>query len=254
MISKNKLKFIQSLSRKKIRDQHQVFIAEGQKMVDDLLNSDLVPTLIIATSQWLSEHSVKTNQAEIVETTLSEIKKISLLKSPPEVLVVFKQPEWSFQLKELQNELTLFLDEIQDPGNLGTIIRLSDWFGIKHLICSVGCADVFNPKTIQSTMGAISRVKVSYVDTVEFLKDYQQLNLPIYGTYLDGDNIYQTSLENKGLIIMGNEGKGIGIDAAAYVSNKLFIPPFPQDIPTSESLNVSIATAVVCAEFRRRTN
>ena len=145
------------------------------------------------------------------------------------------------------------LDDVQDPGNLGTIIRIADWFGIEHIFCSSGTADVYNPKTIQATMGAIARVKLHYCNLPDFLKSASQKNTPIFGTFLDGENIYTQELPANGIIIMGNEGNGISKQIAEMVTHRILIPNYPQGCETSESLNVAVATAIVCAEFRRRT-
>ncbi len=253
MLSKNKQKFILSLNRKKIREQNGVFVAEGHKLVVDLLNTSCTAHTLIATDDWLAANaSLVGNKQELITASLDEIKKVSTLKSPPSVIGIFEQKNTDYSIESLTNQLCLLLDEIQDPGNLGTIVRLADWFGIQHVFCSRNCADIYNPKTIQSTMGAISRVNIHYIDTVDFLTDYTRLALPIYGTFLDGTNIYQQELSNQGLIIMGNEGKGISKAVENFVNQRLFIPSFPADIPTSESLNVSVATAITCAEFRRQ--
>jgi TrmH family RNA methyltransferase len=252
MLSKNKQKFILSLNRKKIREQNELFVAEGHKLVSDLLSAQCNTSTLIGTEQWLSNNkALIPNGCEVIEVNHTEIKKVSALKSPPDVIALFKQKQIKLDLNELSNELCIFLDEVQDPGNLGTIVRLADWFGIKNIICSKDCADIYNPKTIQSTMGAISRVNIHYVETSSFLDSYAQLELPIYGTFLDGDNLYERSLSSKGLIIMGNEGKGISKEVEKFVNQRLYIPPFPADASTSESLNVSVATAIICAEFRR---
>jgi len=252
MLSKNKQKFILSLNRKKIRDQHQVFIAEGEKLIEDLLKSEIKVETIICTKDWLTSNTALIpDGAEIVTGTLDEIKKVSGLKSPPPVLGLFQQKQNTLNTSLLAAELSLFLDDIQDPGNLGTIIRLADWFGIKSVICTTGCADVYNSKTVQSTMGAISRVNVYYTESEAFFNDYAKVKLPVYGTFLDGNNLYEQGITENGLIIMGNEGKGISSEVEKHVTHKLLIPSFPGGIPSSESLNVSVATAIVCAEFRR---
>lgn len=252
MLSKNKQKFITSLSRKKIRDQYNLFVAEGDKLVNDLLSSSSILHMLVCIEEWHSENINKLpTSIEIVITNKQEIKKITTLKSPPTVIGIFKQNSDSLKTDSLKDGLNLFLDEVQDPGNLGTIIRLADWFGIKNIICSTGCADVYNPKTIQSTMGAISRVNVFYSGSIQFFNEYKKLDLPVYGTFLDGDNIYTQKTDNKGLIVMGNEGKGISKEVEQYITKKLYIPSYPAWEPTSESLNVSVATAIVCAEFRR---
>lgn len=247
MISKNKIKYIRSLELKKNRNKEGKFVAEGFKVVDDLLA--LQPAdLIVATLEWLHGKHLAA-QTEVIEVTEEELKKVSFLQHPQQVLAVFKQAT-SGDYSINTNELNLALDGVQDPGNLGTIIRIADWFGITHIYCSQDTADVYNPKVVQATMGSIARVKVEYGDLqglVESLPD----DVPVYGTLLDGDNIYQQTLENRGLIVMGNEGKGISPALAKKVNHKLLIPNFPEGRATADSLNVAIATAITCSEFRR---
>lgn len=205
MISKNKIKYIRSLELKKNRNKEGKFVAEGHKVVDDLLV--LQPAdLIVATQEWLhGKHFAA--QTEVVEVTEEELKKVSFLQHPQQVLAVFKQAT-SGDFSINTNELNLALDGVQDPGNLGTIIRIADWFGITHIYCSQDTADVYNPKVVQATMGSIARVKVEYGDLLGLVESLPN-DVPVYGTLLDGDNIYQQTLENRGLIVMGNEGKGI---------------------------------------------
>lgn len=247
MISKNKIKYIRSLELKKNRNKEGKFVAEGHKVVDDLLV--LQPAdLIVATQEWLhGKHFAA--QTEVVEVTEEELKKVSFLQHPQQVLAVFKQAT-SGDFSINTNELNLALDGVQDPGNLGTIIRIADWFGITHIYCSQDTADVYNPKVVQATMGSIARVKVEYGDLLGLVESLPD-DVPIYGTLLDGDNIYQQTLENRGLIVMGNEGKGISPALAKKVNHKLLIPNFPEGRATADSLNVAIATAITCSEFRR---
>ena len=247
MISKNKIKYIRSLELKKNRNKEGKFVAEGHKVVDDLLV--LQPAdLIVATQEWLhGKHFAA--QTEVVEVTEEELKKVSFLQHPQQVLAVFKQAT-SGDFSINTNELNLALDGVQDPGNLGTIIRIADWFGITHIYCSQDTADVYNPKVVQATMGSIARVKVEYGDLLGLVESLPA-DVPIYGTLLDGDNIYQQTLENRGLIVMGNEGKGISPALAKKVNHKLLIPNFPEGRATADSLNVAIATAITCSEFRR---
>lgn len=176
------------------------------------------------------------------------------MQHPQQVLAVFKQtPHQSFQTADIvSHTLCLALDGVQDPGNLGTIIRIADWFGIEHIYCSEDTADVYNPKVVQATMGSIARIKIEYGNLPDFV-DSLPSNTPIYGTLLDGQNIYQQKLENHGIIIMGNEGKGISAPLIEKVNHKLLIPNFPEGRPTADSLNVAIATAITCAEFRRQS-
>lgn len=247
-ISKNRIKYIRSLELKKRRKEENVFIAEGPKLVGDLLG--IFPCqLLIATSDWLGKVSdVPAN--EIIEVTEEELSKASLLKHPQQVLAVFEQPEYHFNADVIKQSLCLALDDVQDPGNFGTIIRLADWFGIEHVFCSPNTVDIYNPKTVQATMGAIARVKVHYTPLHELIHSLQEC--PVYGTFLDGENIYDTPLSSYGLIVMGNEGNGISKDIAGLINQKLYIPNYPAERETSESLNVAIATAITCAEFRRQ--
>ena len=249
MLSKNKIKYIRSLELKKKRKEEQVFVAEGHKLVGDLLGY-FPCKLLIATSNWLKiNHPVTAN--EIIEVTQEELSRASLQKTPQEVLAVFVQPSYDLNPEVIKSSLCLALDDVQDPGNLGTIIRLADWFGIEHIFCSAGTADVYNPKTVQATMGAMARVCVHYLSLTDLLRA-ADTDTPVYGTFLDGNDMYGTELSSNGLIVMGNEGKGISRDIASLINRKLYIPNYPLERNTSESLNVAVATAIVCAEFRRR--
>ena len=223
-LSKNRIKYIHSLELKKNRKTEKVFLAEGPKLVGDLLGH--FPCRFLAATPEC------------------------LLKTPQQVLAVFEQPEYETDASVISHSLCLALDDVQDPGNLGTIIRLADWFGIEHIFCSPNTVDVYNPKTVQATMGGIARVKLHYTplpDLIQSLKD-----IPVYGTFLDGENMYTQKLSSNGLIVMGNEGNGIGKEVEQLINRKLYIPNYPAERETSESLNVAIATAVVCAEFRRQ--
>lgn len=278
MLSKAKIKWINSLSMKKNRDEEGVFIAEGIKLVSELLGVMNCRFLAYTDDAVISaRYARKITEKEHV--TADELGKISLQKSPQGVFAVFEKPKYDINFRALQNQLSLALDDVQDPGNLGTIIRLADWFGVRDVFCSLHTADVYNPKTIQATMGAIARVRVHYVDLAEFLKDvgnplnpnlYPPLGtfpsmgkgkenknslfreFPIYGTLMDGKNLYEETLTSHGIIVMGNEGNGISPKIQSYISKKLLIPSFPPNEKTSESLNVGIATAITVAEFRRR--
>lgn len=256
MISKNKIKYIRSLEMKKHRKANGVFVAEGYKLVGDLLNH-FECVYVAATSDWLSTHegwfnAQREKDLEVDEVTDEELRKISFQETPQQVLAIFRQPDESVEASVvMKTQLCLALDDVQNPGNLGTIVRLADWFGIEHIFCSRGCADIYNPKTVQATMGAMARVQVHYVDLLEVLSSLDQ-NTPVYGTFLDGENLYNKELENRGVIVMGNEGKGVSKDVEMFVTERLYIPNYPVGRETSESLNVAIATAIVCAEFRRR--
>lgn len=247
MLSQAKQKWIRSLELKKFRQEQNLFLAEGGKCCNDLLA--LLPCrFLAATESWLDTHP-DVRAAEIVTATPDEIRKASLLKNPQEVLAVFETPSYELQPEGLQGRLSLALDNVQDPGNLGTILRIADWFGIRDVICSIGTTDAFNPKTVQATMGAIGRIRIHYTDLADFLK---RVDLPVYGTFLDGKILYDADLRNEGIVVMGNEGNGISPLVETLVTDKLFIPDFPVGETGSESLNVSVATAIVCSEFRRR--
>lgn len=247
-ISKNKIKYIHSLELKKIRKEEKVFLAEGPKLVSDL-SGHFQCRFLAATTSWLQENPV-IQANEIVEVSQEELSKASLLKTPQQVLAIFEQPQYELKSETVQQSLCLALDDIQDPGNLGTIIRLADWFGIEHIICSRGTVDVYNPKTIQATMGAIARVKVYYTSLTDFIRSLN--DIPVFGTFLDGKNMYEQPLSSNGLIVMGNEGNGIGKEVESLINRKLYIPNYPLERETSESLNVAMATAIICAEFRRQ--
>lgn len=248
MLSKNKIKYIRSLEQKKYRKEEKAFLAEGHKLVDDL-SGHFECRLLAATSTWLESHpDIKAD--EIVEVSEEELKKASLLKTPQDVLAVFRIPETDPGTRDIAGSLCLALDDVQDPGNLGTILRTADWFGIRHVFCSIGTADAYNPKTVQATMGALARVRIHYCDLKDLIGTLP--DMPVYGTFLDGKNIYGQELTPHGLIVMGNEGKGISQEMEKLVNRRLLIPNYPQGEETSESLNVATATAIVCAEFRRR--
>ncbi len=230
MISKNQIKYVRSLEHKKFRDRYGVFVAEGPKLINDLKGS------FELTDLFEGEDAIK----------------LSFQDNPQGLLAVFKQREESDDCFHMaKSQLCLALDDVQNPGNMGTIIRLADWFGIEHIFCSRGSADIYNPKVVQATMGGLSRVHVHYCDLAEMVGNVSG-DVPVYGTFLNGTNIYQTELSSTGLIVMGNEGHGISKDIEAVVTRRLLIPNYPTGRPTGESLNVAIATAIVCSEFRRR--
>lgn len=240
MISKNKIKLIHSLETKKGREKVGLFVAEGPKVVNDLLHEGFV--------------------ADEIFDDIEDIKKVSFLQHPQPLLGVFKLPEVTLKSpndylslfnKVVDNHLVLTLDGVQDPGNLGTIIRIADWFGIENIFCSHETADCWNPKVVQATMGSIARVKLHYLNLNDLI-DQLPADYPIYATLLDGNNIYEQELSHHGMIVMGNEGKGISPQLRTKINRKLLIPNYPPERETAESLNVAIATSIVCAEFRRR--
>lgn len=247
MLAKSKIKYIRSLEFKKYRVASHAFVAEGNKMVSEMLGC-FECELLIAKSSWMAtQGDIPAKELLLAED--DDIRKASFLKNPQDVLAVFKIPSYSLEKIDFSRQLLIALDGVQDPGNLGTIIRLADWYGIEHIVCSPDTADAFAPKTVQATMGALSRVKVHYTELERFL---QTISIPVYGTFLDGENIYRKSLSSCGVIVMGNEGNGIRPPVASLIKEKIYLPNYPKGRDTSESLNVAIATAIVCAEFRRR--
>ena len=253
MISKNKIKAIKQLENKKHRRETGLFVAEGPKVVSDLLETYPAIT-VIATEPWFLAHP-KLQAQETIVVTEEELRRVSFLQHPQQVMGVFKTPVQTASLTSLcervSQELCLALDGVQDPGNLGTIIRIADWFGIETIICSLDTADAYSPKVIQATMGSIARVQVVYTDLVSLI-DQLPTGTAIYGTVLDGTDLYHQALESRGLLVMGNEGNGITSAVSARLTHRLLIPSYPAERKTADSLNVAIATAVTCAEFRRR--
>lgn len=252
MLTKNTIKLIRSLELKKFRTRENSFVAEGPKVVGDLL-AVMRPKMVFATSQWISENN--TNGIDVEMVSEDELSRISFLQHPQQVLAVFQMPSYDESIdytKELKGKLTLALDSVQDPGNLGTIIRIADWFGIETILCSHETADAYNPKVIQATMGSIARVRIIYTDLTKTLEAIAS-EMPIYGTFLDGENIHSRQLPHEAVIVMGNEGKGISQDVARLVTDRVLIPNYPAGRPTADSLNVAIATAITCAEFRRNS-
>ncbi len=244
-LSTNKIKFIRSLAQKKFRDEHGLFIAEGEKIVLEALASGY-------------------NVRELYradEIGRECMERISCLSSPSPVLAVVEKPNFTPDniLQNLKGNLSgrkplyLALDGVKDPGNLGTIIRIADWFGVDAIFASPGTVEVWNPKVVQATMGAIFRKQVIYTDLAEICGKFSAAGLPVYGTFLDGKNLYENlpANEKHGLVVMGSESFGISPALESLITNKLLIPPYPADAVTSESLNVAIATAIICAEFRR---
>lgn len=248
MISKNQIKYIHSLETKKGRNKENAFVAEGPKVVADLM-AFMQPQMIVATEEWYRANQTVSNGNGCFVVTEDELRKVSFLQHPQQVLAVFpikdKQKE-----AVVEKKLYLALDGVQDPGNLGTIIRIADWFGITRIFCSRDTADVYNPKVIQATMGSVARVDVVYVDLAELFGSLPD-GYPVYGTFLDGEDIYKKTLTSHGIIVMGNEGKGISSAIGELVNNRLLIPNFPKGRDTADSLNVAIATAITCSEFRR---
>lgn len=245
-MTKAEIQQLRALKDKRERDRERLFIAEGEKLVEEILDSHFVVRRVLTTD-------AKHKGANIELITKQEMERISQLTTPTTMLAVVEQPNNRLSIDKLCHKLVVALDGVQNPGNLGTIIRLADWFGVEEIICSRECADCYNPKVVQATMGAILRVRIHYVDNLsKLLHEARDMGMNIYGTLLDGNNIYHEKLDNKGIIVMGNEGRGVGDECRNMLTHKLLIPPFPADCPTSESLNVAMATGIILSEFRRR--
>ncbi|MDR1938307.1 MAG: RNA methyltransferase [Tannerellaceae bacterium] len=248
MLSKNKIRYIRSLELKKFRNIHNAFVAEGNKLVADMMGAFECEWMLAKPSWMATQGDIPAQELWVDEN--GEIGKVSFLTTPQDVIAVFKRPSYDLGQADASSSLILALDGIQDPGNLGTIIRLADWFGIEHIVCSPDTADAFSPKAVQATMGALAHVKVHYTGLETYLKAASPS--PLYGTFLNGENLYAHPLSRSGIIVMGNEGNGIRPELEPLIRRRLCIPSYPPERTTSESLNVAIATAIVCAEFRRR--
>ncbi|MCK7590207.1 RNA methyltransferase [Subsaxibacter sp. CAU 1640] len=241
MLTKNQKKIVVSLSQKKFRNQHQLFVVEGKKGVDEFLNSEFELSQLFSTSDEFEVEAEK-----LVLISEKDLKSISNLTTPNTALALFKIPKGK---KVDDSKLILALDDVRDPGNLGTIIRLCDWFGIDHLVCSKETVDCFNPKVVQATMGSLTRVSTHYLDLENFLKSS---DLPKFGTFMDGASVYSHILPANGILVMGNEANGISTQIEALIDRKISIPRFG-NLQNTESLNVATATAILLSEFSRRT-
>lgn len=241
MLSKNQIKLISSLQQKKHRFANQLFFAEGVKVIQELVKSNFELEHLYTTKEDFND--IAPNKRGVISE--NELNKISALSTPNTCLAVFKIP---LENKIIESGLILALDSIRDPGNLGTILRLCDWFGIQQLICSKETVDIYNPKVVQATMGSIARVNVNYVDLETFIT---QTELPVFGTFMDSENIYKTTLSQEGIIVMGNEANGISESIEKLISKRLTIPRFG-NLQITESLNVATATAIILSEFRRQ--
>ena len=240
MVSKNQIKLITSLQQKKFRQLHKLFIAEGVKVIQELLDSNFVLEHLYVTESIFESLS---NDSKTLITD-AELKKISCLSTPNNCLALFAIPETE---RPISSGLIVALDAVRDPGNLGTIIRLCDWFGVDQLWCNEQTVDLYNPKVVQATMGSLARVKVHYLDLE---KEIQKANLPVFGTFMDGENIYQSNLPSEGILILGNEANGISTAIEKLVTSRLAIPRFG-NLQKTESLNVATATAIFLSEFKR---
>ena len=258
MISKNQIRFIRSLHAKKGRESHRLFLCEGSKGVLEVIAGSCEVLQVFAFQEWIDENAAAVSAHKPVPepVLLSEMERITALSTPSPALAVVRMKEHSLPAEAAPDGLTLVLDDIQDPGNLGTIIRIADWFGIRRIVCSPGTAELYNPKVIQATMGSFMRVEVVYGEISAFLS-LPGLPANIFGTFLSGKNIYEAELSSNAVIIVGNESRGISEAAEKFVTDKITIPSYALDKKErghAESLNAAIATAIVCAELRRRSH
>lgn len=254
MISRNKIKFIVSLQKKKVREEERLYIIEGDKIVREFLSAGVVARTLIAKPEFIASlpTDLRNKAEEILEVSYDDLKKISTLKTPHNAIALIPLKDQIPDFSGILKELCVVLDNVQDPGNLGTIIRAAGWFGIKNIICSEGSVDIYNPKVIQATMGAILSVNVFYADLKDFLIIAGKNNTPVYGTLLEGKSIYSHKLDNKGIIMFGNESKGISEELLTYVSEKIMIPRCGTIKNGIDSLNVGMAASIVFSEFARR--
>lgn len=241
MLSKNQIKLIKSLNQKKYRQELGLFTVEGIKGVQEFLSSDYHLNSLFSTAPIFDDYDIEYNLI-----TESELKKISQLKNPNKVLAVFKIPD---RINEPDSGLIIALDDVRDPGNLGTIIRLCDWFGITDLVCSLNTVDCYNFKVVQASMGSLTRVNVHYLILEQFFKG---INTPVFGTYLDGESIFESDLPSEAIVVLGNEANGISKGLEQYIDARLTIPQFGES-ETTESLNVANATAIILSEFKRKS-
>ena len=254
MISKNKAKFIISLQKKKIRDEEKLYVIEGDKLVREFVAARVPIKAVIANPEFIRSLPADINNFidETESITYEELKQISTLKTPHNALAIIPMPEHTMNTSEILKELCVGLDCVQDPGNLGTIIRASGWFGIKNIICSENSVDVYNPKVIQASMGALLHVNVFYTDLEKLCTQARENNVPVFGSVLKGDSIYSHKLDNKGVILLGNESKGISEKLISLITDFIMIPRFGAAENGIDSLNVGMAASVIFSEFRRR--
>lgn len=255
MLSKTKIKFINSLQNKKIRESEKLFVIEGDKLVKEFLAAQFPVKLLLAKSDFLNGLSAINNiyVDNFDEVTFEELKQISSLKTPHNALAVVHIPVPEFDLPAIFSQLCVALDFIQDPGNLGTIIRAAGWFGIKNIICSPDCVDAFNPKVVQAGMGALLHVNIFYQDLKWLFGEAHEYSIPVFGTVLDGKSVYSHKLGSKGIILLGNESKGISPDLFSFIDEKISIPKFSIAREGIDSLNVGMAASIVFSEFLRKS-
>ncbi|MFZ4796301.1 MAG: RNA methyltransferase [Bacteroidia bacterium] len=242
MLSKRTIQFLKSLKDKASRHAEGFFLVEGSKTAIEILTSNLHIEAIYATKEWCNIFPKYKNHAKLFLCTQNEIEQISSLKSTRDVIVQVAMKDKFFKYNHLKNDFTIVLDEIQDPGNLGTIIRIADWYGIKNIVCSENTADCYNNKCIQATMGSIARVNIFYENLVHF---FEQNKLPVYGAFMEGTALKNATLTTPSILVIGNEGKGINENLQPFITQKISIKRFGE----AESLNAAIATAIICDHF-----
>ena len=253
MISKSIIKLIKSLAKKKYRLKENLFLAEGDKVVSEVLKSEFIVRHLIATEEFLLKHEITaTKSNHIITAKPEEIKKSSLLQNPQNSIAICELPVKP-QLKNNLNDLVFYLDGIRDPGNLGTILRTCDWFGVKNVFCSPDTVDLYNPKVIQASMGSFCRVKLFPADTALIAELLNQSGVTVYGTFMESESIYAENLDKNALVILGNEGKGIRSEIEKLINRKISIPSFSSMETRAESLNVAVAAGIICSEFRRKS-
>lgn len=255
MISTSKTKFFLSLQKKRVRDDKRLYIIEGDKLVNEFIQSGTRLRLLAAKPEFIDSLLLEDKAIidEIITAGFDELKRISSLKTPHNAVAIVSFPEYTTDLSKILENLCVALDFVQDPGNLGTIIRAAAWFGIKDIVCSQNCVDVYNPKVIQASMGALLKVRIHYTELASLLSFALKRNLPVYGALLEGESLYSSELGNKGVILLGNESKGISGDLFPFITKKIMIPLFNRSESGIDSLNVSMAAAVIFSEFARRS-
>jgi TrmH family RNA methyltransferase len=247
MISKSQISFIKSLHQKKIRKEHGLFIVEGLKSIQEFINSEYVVDSVYCTENLMPKLDNLSRKIKPVGITESELSRISALSTPQAILAVVQIPkQTNLNIKKRDGSFILALDGVQDPGNLGTIIRTADWFGLNTILCSKDTAEVYNPKVVQASMGSLSRVNIIYTDLGDV---FSKINIPVYGALLDGKSIYETDFGQQGIILLGNEGNGISEDLIEKINYPITIPRYGK----AESLNVAISASIFCSELRRKT-
>lgn len=262
MLSKNRIAFLRSLQQKKLRRETGLFLAEGTKTVLELMQSDLHCSALYATPEWIAAQTIDLERFSdsIEHVDHAVLERISALNSAAEVLAVFKIPQYAFSFSQSLSDYTLLLDGIRDPGNLGTLIRLADWFGIKQVVCSQDSAEIWNPKTVQATMGSLARIRCFEMDLIQLITDIQEqakqhnhISIPVYGAFLNGNSIYKTAFSSTGIVIIGNESTGIRDEMTKSITHRITIPCYATQLG-AESLNAGVAAGIICAEIRRQLN